>query len=262
MEKNMTTREIELISDPEKVDMADDWYDFAEPNHFWIRGRYNALEKLLPGAIDYSTCRFLEIGCGNGLIIDQFERFLNTTVDGCDLNLLALNKITNLKGDLYCLNIFDKPEKLLNKYDGILLMDVIEHIDDDSAFLKTATKYLKKGGLVIINVPSINFFYSRYDIAAGHKRRYSKKMMKNLFDKNDIELVRISYWGLTLVPIVLLRKLLLRIVNNNDTIKNGFKPPNETFNKVLDKILRWETKLVKSPFIGTSLIAIGRIRNK
>ena len=70
---------------------------------------------------------------------------------------------------------------MLQAYDLVLLMDVIEHVDDDTAFLKTSLAHLKPGGIVVINVPAHMAFYSKYDEVAGHKRRYSTADLRSLF---------------------------------------------------------------------------------
>ena len=134
-------------------------------------------------------------------------------------------------------------------------MDVIEHIDNDSAFLRAAIQYVNDEGLVVINVPAINHFFSKYDLAAGHKRRYNKEMMHKLLAENNIVPLAISYWGFSLVPIVLLRKWLLKIIGSKNTIRNGFKPPNELTNRLFKVMLSAEIGVVKSPWVGTSLIA-------
>jgi hypothetical protein len=181
-------------------------------------------------------------------------------VDGCDLNMLALHQIGKTKGRVLCLDIFDKPKDLLEKYDGVLLFDVIEHINDDSIFLENSLKYVKKGGLVIINLPALNSLFSKYDIASGHKRRYNKKMTSELFSKCNVEEISISYWGLSLVPIAVIRKIMLNLVSKEKIILKGFKPPNSTINKILNWTLALENKLIKSPSLGTSIRAIGRAK--
>jgi len=82
---------------------------------------------------------------------------------------------------------------MLNKYDGIFLLDVIEHIDDDAAFLRAALAHVKE------SVSSLLMFrhcmlFSNYDMAAGHKRRYSRNHLKNCFCKLALKPVRIQYW--------------------------------------------------------------------
>jgi hypothetical protein len=121
-------------------------------------------------------------------------------------------------------------------------------------------KYAKKGGLVIINVPALNILFSKYDSIVGHKRRYNKKMISELFAKCNLEEISVSYFGLSLIPIAIARKLMINFVREEKAILKGFKPPNSTTNKILNWILALENKLIKSPSLGTSIIAIGRVK--
>ena len=259
MEQNPTSPII-ILSPSEEVDMADAWYEYASLDHFWIQSRFDAILKV-PIAKQLFNKRLFEIGCGNGLILNQFESYFNIAVDGCDLNPFALEQIENARGKIYSLNIFDKPKELVGKYDGVLLMDVIEHIDNDALFLKTACQYLVAGGLVIINVPALNSLFSKYDVMAGHKRRYTKKMMETLFKECGIEKVSIEYWGFSMIPIAWLRKFMLMFTPDEKVIKSGFRPPNKLMNLLLKKLMQLENVLMKSPPKGTSLVAIGKINS-
>jgi SAM-dependent methyltransferase len=258
MDMNKVNDKIEILSSPEQVDMADDWYQFASIDHFWMKSRFRAIESKLT-KIKIGS-KFLEIGCGHGVVIKQFEERFDAEVDGCDLNMLALNQIKETKGRIFCLDIFDKPKELLDMYDGVLLLDVIEHIDNDYYFLENSLTYVKKGGLVIINVPALHSLFSKYDISAGHKRRYNKRMIRGLFKKCNIEEVSISYWGLSLIPIGIIRKIMLNFVRKEKVIYKGFETPNQSVNKILNWILAIENKLIKSPNLGTSLVAIGSVK--
>jgi len=64
------------------------------------------------------------------------------------------------------------------KFDAIIYIDVIEHIENDKAELALAAKYLSPGGKLIVLVPAHQFLYSPFDKAIGHYRRYDKGMMK------------------------------------------------------------------------------------
>lgn len=59
------------------------------------------------------------------------------------------------------------------KFDAILYIDVIEHIEDDKKELQLAAQHLKPGGALLIIVPAHQFLYSPFDKAIGHYRRYS-----------------------------------------------------------------------------------------
>ena len=122
-------------------------------DHFWIKWRHSVLLRQL------NRARFrgkiaLEVGCGHGLVREMLERDRGIRVDGCDLNQHALEKATSGKGRLLVYNVFDRNVEMLGAYDLLLLMDVIEHIDDDLAFVKASLEHLKPDGLVVINVPA------------------------------------------------------------------------------------------------------------
>ncbi|HLL44253.1 MAG TPA: methyltransferase domain-containing protein, partial [Segetibacter sp.] len=57
------------------------------------------------------------------------------------------------------------------KFDSVMYIDVIEHIEKDKDELITAVTYLKEGGYLIVLVPAYNFLYNEFDKAIGHYRR-------------------------------------------------------------------------------------------
>lgn len=69
------------------------------------------------------------------------------------------------------------------KFDAILYIDVIEHIEYDTEELQKASHYLKAGGHLIVLVPAHNFLYSEFDKAIGHFRRYNKKQLADTAPK-------------------------------------------------------------------------------
>jgi hypothetical protein len=65
------------------------------------------------------------------------------------------------------------------RFDTILYLDVIEHIEDAKAELHRAVDLLEPGGHLLIVVPAFNFLYSPFDKAIGHFRRYDRKILVN-----------------------------------------------------------------------------------
>ncbi len=112
-------------------------------------------------------------------------------------------------------------------------MDVIEHIEDDAAFLRSSLKHLKRNGVVVINVPAHMSFYSQYDEVAGHKRRYNSKSVKALFCAAKVQPLSIIQWGFSLLPLLLVRKIVLSFISRERTIRTGFAPPNALARKLL-----------------------------
>lgn len=251
-------RKIEFISESLPVSMGGDWFDIVNEDHFWILWRLNALKRnwqFLP-----KTGNALEVGCGNGLVMDQMDQ-LGYMTDGCDLNKLALDAIGDGKGRVMLYNIYDRNKELLGKYSMVLLMDVIEHIEDDVDFLKTSCEYLKPGGIVIVNVPAYNFLFSKYDEEVGHMRRYTKKELADAFDKAGIEPLSINYWGALLLPIALIRLIIIKYTAREEIIKRGMKPPGKLSHLFLKALMKIESILPFAPPIGTSIIAIGKVKS-
>jgi hypothetical protein len=150
---------------------------------------------------------------------------------------------------------------MLGQYDAVFLLDVIEHIEDDTAFLIAALQHLRPGGLIIVNVPASMLFFSDYDRVAGHVRRYTPGSLAKLLVPRGVEVQAIWPWGLLMVPLLLARKTLLRRAKTADVIRAGFVPPNGISRLLLHGLKNIETA---SPFampFGTSILAWGRLRN-
>jgi SAM-dependent methyltransferase len=248
--------EIEFLSPATPVSMADEWFEFATVDHFWMRWRHRILLQQLK-RLDFPIKNALEIGCGHGVVRQMLERDLAIPIDGCDLSQHALEMATKGQGRLLVYDIFDENAEMLNAYDMILLMDVIEHIEDDVAFLNASLKHLKSNG---INVPAHMSLYSRYDEVAGHKRRYNTRAMKALFRAVNVRPISIIQWGFSLVALLLARKVVLSFISHERTIRTGFEPPN-AFVRVLETLQSIETSLPFSMPLGSSLFAIGQKQN-
>jgi len=252
-------RTIETVSQPQAVSMADEWFQFATADHFWMQWRHCLLVRALQCAGD-DVRNALEIGCGHGVAREMLERDLGISVDGCDLNRTALETAKPGKGNLFVYNILDQKSSLLGRYDAVLLLDVIEHIDDDAAFVRAALRHLRSGGIVAVNVPANMMLFSDYDRVAGHVRRYTRHGLRGLLESCGVEIQGIQPWGLLMIPLLLARKTLLRRAKQADVIRTGFVPPNSLSQLLLRGMKNIETSLpFRMPF-GTSILAWGRLR--
>jgi len=70
------------------------------------------------------------------------------------------------------------------KYNSILYIDVLEHIENDYDELLTASRHLHEDGTIIILSPAHNFLFSPFDKAIGHYRRYNKKSLSDAIPKS------------------------------------------------------------------------------
>jgi SAM-dependent methyltransferase len=248
--------EIEVLSPASPVLMADEWFEFATADHFWMQWRHRVLLRALRRAGPIR--RALEIGCGHGVVREMLERDLGFPVDGCDLNRQALEMAKPGKGRLFVYNILEQQPSMLGRYDAVFLLDVIEHVADDAAFLCAALRHLRPGGWVVVNVPASMLLFSDYDRVAGHLRRYSARTLATLLERCGVEAAVIEPWGFSMVPALLVRKVLLGRRFANETIRRGFMPPNRLSRWLMHGLKNIETALPFTMPFGTSLLASGR----
>ncbi|MEO5713802.1 MAG: class I SAM-dependent methyltransferase [Luteolibacter sp.] len=251
----MNTDKTTFLSPPSETSMGEEWFEIATPTHFWMKRRFRVLSKLASALISDSE-NLAEIGCGNGVLQYQIENAYSKTVDGYDLNSVALGRTIARKSRTFCYDISDRLPSLENKYDLIFLFDVIEHISDENDFINKLLFHLKPGGWLIINVPAINRLYSGYDAAVGHIRRYSINSLNTLGRNCDLIPKKVIYWGLPLLPMLLVRKFLIPTgdFGNQKILQRGFAPPNPFIDKFLYCLSSVES--IKVNPIGTSVMGI------
>jgi SAM-dependent methyltransferase len=252
--------EFEIINPPDTVSMNDDWYEVAGENHFWIQWRLKIVCNAIKNIGAANILNALDIGCGTGVMSKLLENIFPVTIDGCDLNQVALINHNSGRGKNFCYNILSLKLTEGPLYDAAFLFDVIEHLDDDKTFLKAAAKHVKPGGYIIGNVPALNSLYSTYDEVVGHKRRYNKLTIEHAIYESELTLIDNRYWGLTLIPFLFLRKFYSNIIPKNKVISSGLTPPNILFDRFLKFLFRLETALFNNPPIGTSIVFVARVR--
>ena len=135
-------------------------------------------------------------------------------------------------------------------------MDVIEHIENESEFISAVKYMLKKGGVVILNVPAFQTFYSTYDKSVGHIRRYTFKSLSSVLKEEKFKIKKWSYWGLPLVPLLIIRKGYLAFVDKSKIVREGMEVPNKFMNLVLKIFSKIE--FIPNKFLGSSLLIIAK----
>lgn len=95
------------------------------------------------------------------------------------------------------------------KYDTIIYIDVLEHIEADAAEMAAAASLLTAGGRIIVLSPAFQSLYSPFDKAIGHFRRYTKSTLKKAAPP-ALETVSIRYYDSAGYFASLVNKIFLR----------------------------------------------------
>ena len=155
---SINSKEIEKFSK-----IAEEWWD---PN-----GKFKPLHKFNPIRISYikeniiktfkinqkktplKNLKILDIGCGGGLLSEPMCRLgANVTAIDASKKNISVAKLHSKKNNLKIKYICSSPEKLKikNKFDVILNMEIVEHVEDVNFFLKSCSNLLKKNGIMFV----------------------------------------------------------------------------------------------------------------
>jgi SAM-dependent methyltransferase len=144
--------------------------EIFEKAHNWKAYLRLSMQPYLRGSV-------LEVGAGLGANTRQFAslEFDRWTCLEPDASLLEQiepgDRRELVLGDL---SVLDSSRH----FDAILYVDVLEHIEDDSAELRRAAAHLQPGGALIVLSPAHPFLFTPFDKAIGHHRRYTKESLQ------------------------------------------------------------------------------------
>lgn len=192
-----------------------------EDSYWWFVGRHRLVESLLRSRYGAprtepspSPLTILDVGCGTGAMSARLAKWGN--VVSADFSDLAL-KFSRRRG----LNHLVGADAMRlpfasDRFDAIVVMDVLEHLPDDRAALCEFFRVLKPGGRVFATVPAYPHLWSEHDVALMHFRRYMRREMAERFSTAGFRLEKVSHTMTALYPIVALQRRL-----------NARKPPHD-----------------------------------
>jgi ubiquinone/menaquinone biosynthesis C-methylase UbiE len=133
----------------------------------------------------YLGNKVLEVGAGIGantitLKDLPFERWLCVEPDINLAKKIIEKKQLGLLSEKHEIKSCFISELSNEKFDTILYVDVLEHIENDEEEIKNAFNLLSPNGKIIVISPAHNYLYTSFDQKIGHFRRYNKKMLRNL----------------------------------------------------------------------------------
>ena len=229
-----------------------------DDRHWWYRARRRILAELIRREVRLPVDgRILEIGCGTGHNLQMLSGFGH--VDGLELDDEAAALSEKRLGRGIIRSPLPELDGVSNDYDLIGAFDVIEHIEDDRTALAAIATKLKPGGKFMMTVPAHPWMWTAHDVANHHKRRYSKRSLRELLEGSPMRLQKIGYFNSLLFPVAVAERTVSKLRGKDDG--NVSLPPGP-LNGALEAVFAAERYLIgRLPLPpGLSLFAVASAR--
>ena len=247
----------------------------SEYRHPWELSRVDCLIKMILPYLSGFRKTVADIGCGDlfftgklaacfkGDIFAVDTGFTEDFIDDPSGDTAGDAENHSLSNQAKITILYDINQLEDNSIDIAVLMDVLEHIEDQNEFLTLLSKKLSDKALVFITVPAFMHLFSGHDVFLKHHRRYNKKSLSAVLTDNGFKIDRFFYFYSILYILRLLqfaatrRKKSDRMVNNISLWKKDEKSPVTRFlRRILNLDFRINKILGRFSLFGLSLCAI------
>lgn len=200
-------------------------------DHWYYISKGRAMREFLG---DYSCNEVLDVGAGSGIFARQLldQGFCKSAV--CVDPFYDEEKEELQKGkQISFVKSIDKTTQSL-----ILMMDVLEHVENDVELLSQYTDTMPQGGRVLITVPAFQFMWSGHDVFLEHYRRYTIQSMEETIKKAGMTPVKSRYFFGALFPAVAVIRSAKNLIRGQkpDVAKSELKLYPDWLNNTLTAI--------------------------
>lgn len=144
----------------------------------------------------------LEVGAGTGSITELYAPGRQVLaidrsrwcVDEMEKRFAAVDNVEVREVDV--LELIDEGRR----FDSVVMLNVLEHIEDDVAILRMLGSLLEPEGRVVVYVPALNGLYGKWDRKVGHYRRYAPWRLRAVLDEAGMTPVEIGYMNALSIP--------------------------------------------------------------
>jgi 2-polyprenyl-3-methyl-5-hydroxy-6-metoxy-1,4-benzoquinol methylase len=145
--------------------------------------------------------RVLEVGGGIGNFTPELARLADSLISiepnaYCHAQLIEKTRGTpNISVHHATVEVLDQKIPANTDLDTVVMMNVLEHIQDDQGMLEKLKRRLKVGGRIVLLVPAGPWAFGKIDERLGHYRRYSKASARQLMGELSLEMEKLRYFN-------------------------------------------------------------------
>lgn len=230
----------------------------VEDRHWWFGGRRAIVGSVIDQLPLPARPQILEAGCGTGGNLELLAAHGQVTALEYDHEAARLAKARN-RGTVLRASLGDSLPFRDEQFDLVVLLDVLEHLDDDALALRTLFRHVRPGGFVVITVPAFMFLWSAHDRDHQHRRRYIADQLHACVRDAGFEPTLLSYFNTLLFPFIAAVRMCDRL-RESRAATPGLGLPAPMLNRALRGLFGSERHLLRFVALplGVSLLAVGR----
>lgn len=172
--------------------------------HWYYRAKAIAMERFLP---QREVGLILDVGAGSGFFTKHLLRWNNANEGLC----VDVNYTRDHDDSIGGKAIRYRRETGPVAADLVLMMDVLEHVDDDLGLLSEYVQLVPSGAHFLITVPAFQILWSGHDVFLGHRRRYTLRQLEDRARHAGLSILRSSYFFGAVFPLAAATRLLERV---------------------------------------------------
>jgi hypothetical protein len=171
--------------------------------HWYYKSKFKALLDILKPV---ALTDILDVGAGSGIFSKMMIR-----AGKCERAICVDPAYPCDRTELYYghsirfVRSIDRVDQSL-----VLMMDVLEHSEDDVSLVRHYIESMPPGRKVLITVPAFDFLWSGHDVFLGHQRRYSLFSIENCLQTAGLTILRSRFFFGVLFPVVFFMRLASR----------------------------------------------------
>ncbi|MGH8041408.1 MAG: methyltransferase domain-containing protein [Rudaea sp.] len=206
-------------------------------DHWYYRSKARAVARLLRG---FEPRMLLDVGAGSGFFSKYllahstaWEAWCVDTNYPIDSDLVENGKSMHFRRTLEPVDA-----------DLVLLMDVLEHVDDDVGLLRETINNAGAQATFLISVPAFQFMWSDHDIFLEHKRRYTLAQLERVVAAAGLRVRQGSYYFAAVFPAAMLMRLPRKLFGGTDLPASDLRMHSRPLNRLLKCVCAAELGLL------------------
>ncbi len=206
--------------------------------HWYYRSKARAMMKLLgPNA----PTRVLDVGAGSGF----FSRYLLANSNASEAWCVDPGYAENSDAAEHGKPLHFRQSIEVSNANTVLVMDVLEHVDDDIGLLREYAGKVPNGAKFLISVPAFQFLWSGHDVFLCHRRRYTIDQIEKVTKSAGLNVLRGTYYFGAVFPIVAAIRLAGNMARRSQPeVKSQLKRHSPAVNATLAALSYAELALI------------------